>query len=492
MKCIKCGAEISENANFCPLCGQNNSRIPNYCSHCGSKVELDMKFCENCGNPIEKLPREKEEEAEVRVPDISLEDVADVAKTVVEHMQDKLEPQTHSAEFAAHRTVVNQQSEAVNPQVGGHVAGGPPVRGETPLRAAPSMHRANPNGNTAAAPEAAAPVQPQAAGQTAAPAVSTQQAAPMQNQAPVQTQASVQAQTPIQTQTPVQAQEPVHRAASAPARRQMSHQAPAQTQSVGQVPVQPQPVVNTAAQVASTGAQLGAEVIRTTGAELGAEVIRTTGKVAAEGVKKTVSTGKKIAIITAVVVFIIGALTACLNFFVPAPADAAEDFFVSMEELDYEKMLGCLDKKTESTIRAAMGITGDLLGSFTGISIDLEDVMAFGPSMAPIMDTPDMGIEKVETVFYSDCSQKKILDYCIRANEGGSIPDGYDSDNAIISFLDEYNLTLPGLENLIAQSALVKITLETGEVVYLPLINEGWGDWRIPLMDLSLAMEGVQ
>ncbi len=345
MKCIKCGAEISENANFCPVCGQNNSRTPNFCAHCGSKVEWNMQFCETCGKPIEKLPQKEE-------PEVAPEDVKEAVEKMAEQVREN----------------------------------------------------------------------------------------------------SVQPQAPVQA--------PVH------------------------TPVQPQqvvnPVVNTATHVASAGAQLGAEVIRTT------------GKVAVEGVKKTVSTGKKLAILAAVVVFIIGALTACLNFFVSAPEDAVNDFFASMEELDYEKMLGCLDKKTESTIRAAMGITGDLLGSFTGISIDLEDVMAFGPSMAPIMDTPDMGIESVETVFYSDCSQKKMIDYCIKANEGQSIPDGYDSDNAIISFLDKYNLTLPGLENLIAQSALVKLTLETGEVMYLPLINEGWGDWRIPLMDLSLAVEGVQ
>ena len=480
MKCIKCGAEISENANFCPLCGQNNSRVPNFCAHCGSKVELNMKFCENCGKPIEKLPQEKEE-PEIQVPDVSAEDVADVAKTVVEQMQDTLEPQNHSVEFAAHRTAVAQRSETVTQRPGAPATGGTPANGETPLRAAPSMHRENTNVNTASAPEVASVGQPQVGAATSAPitgaqpvAAGTQQTAPMQNQAPVQTQAPAQVQSPVQTQAPMQPAAPVQ------AQPQMPQQAPAQPQSYVQPPVQQQPVVNPVPHMASTGAQLGAEVIRTT------------GNLAAEGVKKTVSTGKKIAIIAAVVVFIIGALTACLNFFVSAPSDAAEDFFASMEEMDYEKMLGCLDKKTESTIRAAMGITGDLLGSFTGISIDLEDVMAFGPSMAPIMDTPDMGIEEVETVFYSDCSQKKIIDYCIRANEGGSIPDGYESDNAIISFLNEYHLTLPGLENLIAQSALVKITSETGEVIYLPLINEGWGDWRIPLMDLSLALEGVQ
>ena len=247
-----------------------------------------------------------------------------------------------------------------------------------------------------------------------------------------------------------------------------------------QVPVQAQPIVKPAANaVASATAQLGAEVVRTT------------GKVAVEGVKKTVSTGKKIAIIAAVAVFIIGALTACLNFFVSSPEDTVENFFASVEELDYEKMLGCMDKTTESTIRAAMGLTGDLLGSFTGISLDLEDIMALGPALAPSVDTPDLGEFQVETVFYSDCSQQKIIEYCIEANLNGYAPEGYDPDNAIMSFLSEYKLALPGLENLVAKTAIVKLTVDTGEAMYLPLINEGWGDWRIPLMAFSMAMEGM-
>lgn len=333
MKCIKCGAEIAESSNFCPICGHNNSRTPNFCANCGSKVDWNMKFCETCGRPIEKLSQEQRESLGENV------------------------------------------TEATNP-----------------------------------APE----------------------------------------------------------------------QAPAQPQPAVQAPVQPQPVINPVPQVPSAGAQLGAAAVRTAGA------------VATEGVKKTVSAGKTIAIIAAIVVFLTGALAACLNFFVASPEDTVETFCASIEELDYEKMLGCMDKKTESTIRAAMGITGDLLGSFTGISLDLEDIMALGPSLAPSLDTPDMGIAKVETVFYSDYSQKQMIEYCIRANEGQSVPEGYESDNGIISFLNDYNLTLPGLENLIAKTALVKLTMENGEVAYLPLINEGWGDWRIPLMDLSYALEGVQ
>ena len=156
----------------------------------------------------------------------------------------------------------------------------------------------------------------------------------------------------------------------------------------------------------------------------------------------------------------------------------------SVEELDYEKLLSCFDSKTEKQIRAVLGNTGDLFGSLTGISLDLEDLMDLAPNLAPYLEVPDLGIESAETVLYADCSKNKIMEYCITANSGGSIPSGYLSDNSIVSFLMEYNISLPGLENLIAKAAVVKVTLANGEVGYFPLINEGWGDWRIPMMDM--------
>ena len=82
MKCIHCGAEISENANFCPICGQNSGKQPNFCMHCGSKVEWNMQFCENCGKPIEKLTQEKEE------PEIAAEDVKEAIEKILEKAEE--------------------------------------------------------------------------------------------------------------------------------------------------------------------------------------------------------------------------------------------------------------------------------------------------------------------------------------------------------------------------------------------------------------------
>lgn len=252
----------------------------------------------------------------------------------------------------------------------------------------------------------------------------------------------------------------------------------APVQNPAPAPIQPQAPVVQAAPVASAAASVGAQTVQAAGA------------VAVEGVRKATSVGKTIAIWAAVIAFVIGAATACLNFFVPAPEDTVEKLVTSVEELNYDDMLSCFDSATESQIRAAMSLSSELLGSLTGISIDLETMMDLAPSMAPYLDIPELGIVEAETVLYADCSKAKILEYCETANAGGEIPTGYLSDNEIISFLSEYNLTLPGLENLIAKAAVVKITLDSGEVGYLPVINEGNGDWRIPLMDISAGLEG--
>jgi len=296
-------------------------------------------------------------------------------------------------------------------------------------------------------------------------------------------------------------------APAAPAPSQVVHTASSATSSVSQVvqtasPVAPAvapippasaPVPPSTPGAVHTASSVATNAVHTAGSVVGSvatEVVHTAGTVAVAGVKKAGSAAKTFAILAVVLAFVIGAAAACLNFFVPAPEDTVDKLITSMEELNYDDMFSCFDSTTEKQIRAIMGITGDLLGSLTGISIDLEDLMALAPSMAPYLDIPDLGIVSAETVLYADCSKAKIMQYCETANSGGSIPTGYLSDNAIINFLQEYNITLPGLENLIAEAAIVKITLTTGEVGYLPLINEGWGDWRIPIMDLAMS-EGL-
>ncbi len=227
------------------------------------------------------------------------------------------------------------------------------------------------------------------------------------------------------------------------------------------------------------------------GSKLGEEVIHTGENLIKDGAKGAGNAAKTAAIWAAVVAFVIGAAAACLNFFVPAPEETVTTLCASIEEMDYDGLLSCIDSKTEKQIRAVMGVSGDLFGSLTGISVDFEDLMTLMPSISPDLETPDLGITEAETVLYADCSTAKLMEYCKTANNGGSIPEGYLSDNSIISFLQEYNISIPGLENLIAEVAVVKLTLTSGESYYLPLINEGTGDWRILVQELLGDLEGL-
>lgn len=61
--CKACGAEIDDNAVFCPKCGkrQDGKKV---CANCGALVEEDAKFCPYCG----KDPSVKETPAPQTAP----------------------------------------------------------------------------------------------------------------------------------------------------------------------------------------------------------------------------------------------------------------------------------------------------------------------------------------------------------------------------------------------------------------------------------------
>ena len=426
MKCYHCNAELSPNAKFCRHCGKE---IVTFCTECGLQLEKGAKFCTGCGAKVEEI---KEEEKKIDI----LPTMGEIALDMTEKVLEKMEGDNHSTHFEEMRNAKPAQVEA-------------PARSEMPAKPQESTHSGGSAGGAGQQIRRdSASVRDAAAQQTQLGADKT----PVSVE-PTQPSSYAPAQTPAQTQ-------------SAPV------QAPAPTQASVQTPIAPPAKPSVAPELVNTGSDIAKKIVKG-----GVDT-------AINGAKKAGKTAQKVAIAAAVVAFVIGAAAACLNFFVPAPDNTVNDLVVSVEELDYDKMLSCFDSKTEKQIRAVMGITGDLVGSLTGISVDLEDLMDLAPSMAPYLEVPELGIASAETVLYADCSEKKIMEYCMTANNGGSIPTGYLSDNEIVSFLMEYKITLPGLENLIAKTAIVKITLENGEVGYFPLINEGWGDWRIPMMDM--------
>ena len=444
MKCFQCDHPLAPDAKFCPRCGAKNQGTANFCANCGQPVEKDAKFCTACGTPVTQLQKDEEKKTDLSTS------MADIAIEVTEKVLEKVEGDNHSTHFEEMRDAKSVQEEK-------------PARSETPAKPQSSPHTDCSAGgagqkikrNSASVREAAAGRTP---GETAEASVEEA------------TQAPVQAETaPVTEQT-----------------SQQTNQAPATRRSSPPVnnaaPVQPQAPVGAAVPPTFHKAAPVAEKVVD-------KMLDTTKEVVKEGAKK-LSVGKTIAVWAAVAAFVIGAATACLNFFVSPPEDTVETLIESVDELDYEKLLSCFDSKTEKQIRSVMGITGDLFGSLTGINLDLEDLMTFAPSLESYLEIPDLGIESAETVLYADCSKNKLMEYCLTANNGGSIPTGYLSDNEIINFLSEYHISLPGLENLIAEVAVVKITLKTGEVGYLPLINEGWGDWRIPIGDM-ISTEGL-
>ncbi|MCH3950912.1 MAG: zinc-ribbon domain-containing protein [Acidaminococcus sp.] len=58
-KCIKCGAMIADDAEFCPECGTKQAKeaaegkpAERHCPYCGAKLSADAAFCGECGKPV--------------------------------------------------------------------------------------------------------------------------------------------------------------------------------------------------------------------------------------------------------------------------------------------------------------------------------------------------------------------------------------------------------------------------------------------------------
>lgn len=54
MRCLNCGTEIEDNANFCGNCGNpieitNEIQMTKYCPKCGESMESEAHFCVKCG-----------------------------------------------------------------------------------------------------------------------------------------------------------------------------------------------------------------------------------------------------------------------------------------------------------------------------------------------------------------------------------------------------------------------------------------------------------
>lgn len=55
-KCINCGAELQNHAQFCSECGTKQVAKKQFCSECGAEIPAGSKFCMECGTPVVNAP----------------------------------------------------------------------------------------------------------------------------------------------------------------------------------------------------------------------------------------------------------------------------------------------------------------------------------------------------------------------------------------------------------------------------------------------------
>lgn len=77
--CKNCGAEIKDDAKFCPDCGTKINEIQeeeeiNYCENCGNKLTEEDEFCSECGTDLKnpqphiQKPKQKSFIEENKIP----------------------------------------------------------------------------------------------------------------------------------------------------------------------------------------------------------------------------------------------------------------------------------------------------------------------------------------------------------------------------------------------------------------------------------------
>ena len=85
MRCVKCGAMMSDNYKFCINCGSKVEAPPQpqkqsvICIKCGAEVPENYKFCTRCGNKLETSVQQTQQTQDNGQPagkHFSLEDIA--------------------------------------------------------------------------------------------------------------------------------------------------------------------------------------------------------------------------------------------------------------------------------------------------------------------------------------------------------------------------------------------------------------------------------
>ena len=89
MKCIKCNADIEQDAQFCPYCG-TKVVYTRCCTKCGKPLDEDSDFCPYCGTKQDSVNTESEQIEEVVQPQTTISvqelETVDPSKNQIEEL----------------------------------------------------------------------------------------------------------------------------------------------------------------------------------------------------------------------------------------------------------------------------------------------------------------------------------------------------------------------------------------------------------------------
>ena len=89
MKCVKCNADIEQDAQFCPYCG-TKVVYTRCCTKCGKPLDEDSDFCPYCGTKQDSVNTESEQIEEVVQPQMTISvqelETVDPSKNQIEEL----------------------------------------------------------------------------------------------------------------------------------------------------------------------------------------------------------------------------------------------------------------------------------------------------------------------------------------------------------------------------------------------------------------------
>lgn len=93
MKCVKCNADIEQDAQFCPYCG-TKVVYTRCCTKCGKPLDEDSDFCPYCGTKQDSVNTESEQIEEVVQPQTTISvqelETVDPSKNQIEELSQEV------------------------------------------------------------------------------------------------------------------------------------------------------------------------------------------------------------------------------------------------------------------------------------------------------------------------------------------------------------------------------------------------------------------